>query len=694
MRILVAMDKFKGSLTAAGACRAVVRGLIRVFPAAVTGECAIADGGEGTTDAVVAAGGGEMVSLETTDAQGRAITAEYGLVRQVQRGGVDVTAVMEMSATAGLVQVSDLPLNPKAAGTRGTGEMIRDALARGVSRIIIGIGGSATNDGGIGMAQALGFVFKDASGQPVENLPAEFERVETIESAPAPRCEVLVACDVRNPLLGDTGATRVYGPQKGVRDFDFFEARLKKLADLVKRDLGIDCRDQPGAGAAGGLGFGLMSFCGGKLVPGFELICSTIGLEAQIASSDLVITGEGKLDGQTLHGKGPVGVAEMARRAGKRVIGIAGVIEESKGLSCAFDLLLQTKPDGMSVAEAMEAGARLVEEKVVASAERIREAARNQPDKTKTMSKRVVLLFAGQGAQKAGMGRDLAEAFPCAKVLVGQADRVLGFPLSQIMFEGPIEELTKTSRCQPALFVHGLAVLAALRDRLPSLDIAACAGLSLGEFTAHAAAGTFDFETGLRLVHQRGTFMEEACEQTRGSMAAMIGGEESAVRELAAECDVDVANFNAPGQIVLSGSVDGIKAAVAGAKAKGIMKAVELAVAGAYHSRLMKSAQDKLAAVLQDTAIQVPRVPVVSNFEADVVTSDIVIRNTLERQVTGSVRWTESMKLLISQGHDLFLELGPGGVLAGLMKRIDKTVKIITIEDVPGLERAVAELQS
>ena len=309
------------------------------------------------------------------------------------------------------------------------------------------------------------------------------------------------------------------------------------------------------------------------------------------------------------------------------------------------------------------------------------------------MSRKVVLLFAGQGAQKVGMGKDLADAFPSVRTLIDRADSVLGFPLSQVMFEGPIEELTKTSRCQPALFVHGLAVLTALRERLPSLDIAACAGLSLGEFTAHAAAGTFDFETGLRLVHQRGTFMEEACEQTRGSMAAMIGGDEGAVRELANECGVDVANFNAPGQIVLSGSVEGIKAAVAGAKAKGIMKAVELTVAGAYHSRLMKSAQDKLAAVLTETVIQMPRVPVVSNFEADVVTSDSVIRNTLERQVTGSVRWSESMKLLISQGHNLFLELGPGGVLAGLMKRTDKTAKVITIEDVAGLEKALTEIQ-
>lgn len=308
------------------------------------------------------------------------------------------------------------------------------------------------------------------------------------------------------------------------------------------------------------------------------------------------------------------------------------------------------------------------------------------------MSKKVVLLFSGQGAQKVGMGRDLAEAYPQVKAKLDRADEVLGFKLTEAMFEGPIEELTRTSRCQPALYAHGLAVLEALKERVPGLEVAACAGLSLGEFTAHAAAGTFDFETGLKLVFQRGTFMEEACEERKGSMAALIGGEETAVRELAAESGVDVANLNAPGQIVLSGSVEGIQKAVAGAKDKGIRKAVELTVAGAYHSRLMKSAQDKLAAVLKDTDIQMPAVPVVSNFEADVVTSEVVIKNTLERQVTGSVRWSESMQLLLKEGHDLFLELGPGGVLAGLMGRIQKGVKVLSIDDMASLDKAVAEL--
>ncbi len=309
------------------------------------------------------------------------------------------------------------------------------------------------------------------------------------------------------------------------------------------------------------------------------------------------------------------------------------------------------------------------------------------------MSKSVVLLFAGQGAQKVGMGKDLAEAYPSVRALFEKADAAIsGYSLSQVMFEGPMEDLTKTSRCQPALYAHGLALLEVLKERVPSLKIAATAGLSLGEFTAHAAAGTFDFATGLDLVFQRGSFMEEACEQTRGAMVAMLGGEESAIRDLAAECDVDVANLNAPGQIVLSGSVEGIEAAAAKAKDKGIKRAIPLPVAGAYHSRLMKSAQDKLATALAAATIQEPAVPVVCNFEARVVNAPAEIRSTLTSQVTGSVRWVESMQALRAQGHDLFIELGPDATLAGLMGKIDKSAKVISIKDVASFEAAVAEL--
>ncbi len=306
---------------------------------------------------------------------------------------------------------------------------------------------------------------------------------------------------------------------------------------------------------------------------------------------------------------------------------------------------------------------------------------------------KAVLLFAGQGAQKVGMGKDLADAYPAVRALFDQADAALGYSLTQVMFEGPMEELTKTSRCQPALYAHGLAILEVLKSKVPALEIAATAGLSLGEFTAHAAAGTFDFATGLNLVFQRGSFMEEACENTKGAMLALLGGEESAIRELAAECDVDVANLNAPGQIVLSGSAVGITAAAAKAKDKGIKRAIPLPVAGAYHSRLMKSAQDKLAAMLANASIQSPRVPVVCNFEARPVSTPEEIRTTLTSQVTGSVRWVESMQHLIAAGHSLFIELGPDATLAGLMGKIDKSVKVISIKDSASLDAAVAQLQ-
>ncbi|CAN5341882.1 ACP S-malonyltransferase [soil metagenome] len=304
----------------------------------------------------------------------------------------------------------------------------------------------------------------------------------------------------------------------------------------------------------------------------------------------------------------------------------------------------------------------------------------------------VVLLFSGQGAQTVGMGKDLADASPAAKALWDRADAALGFPLSKVMFEGPIEELTRTSRCQPALFVHGMACLKVLSELLGGEPpVAAAAGLSLGEFTAHAAAGTFEFEVGLRLVQRRGELMEEACEETEGSMAAMIGGEEAAVRALAESCGVDVANLNAPGQIVLSGSRDGIAKAIAGAREAGIRMGKELQVAGAYHSRLMRSAQEKLTPELAKVPIGTPRFPVISNYRAESAKSAVEIRETLERQVTGSVRWSESMDLLLEQGHATFLELGPGGILAGLMGRIRKGTNVLPAGDLQGL-RATAEL--
>lgn len=290
------------------------------------------------------------------------------------------------------------------------------------------------------------------------------------------------------------------------------------------------------------------------------------------------------------------------------------------------------------------------------------------------------------------MGKDLAVAFPEAAEQFRKADEILGFSLTGAMWDGPQEELTRTSRCQPALYVHGLVCLELLKRRVPGLEIAGAAGLSLGEFTAHAAAGTFDFETGLELVAKRGRFMEEATDATEGSMAALIGGDEDAVRAVAAECDVDVANFNAPGQIVISGKKEGIAKALEIAKEHGIRIAKELDVAGAYHSRLMQSAQDKLAAELAEVELAAPSVPVICNFEARPVSDPADIRRTLEAQVTGSVRWAESMSAFLADGETQFLELGPGGVLAGLMKRIDRGASVLSVENVDSLNAAVEAL--
>jgi len=308
--------------------------------------------------------------------------------------------------------------------------------------------------------------------------------------------------------------------------------------------------------------------------------------------------------------------------------------------------------------------------------------------------KRIALLFAGQGAQAVGMGQDLAAKYPAAAQLFAQADEILGFALSKIAFAGPAEELTQTKYCQPALFVHGLATLAALRAEIGEFTVQATAGLSLGEFTAHAAAGTFDFETGLRLVAQRGLFMQEACEQTNGGMAAMIGADESTVRALASETDVDVANLNSPGQIVISGECSKIALAVSLAKEHGIRLAKTLNVAGAYHSRLMNSAFLKLGEELQRTALATPRYPVICNVDAAPVREEEEIRSALQDQVTGTVRWTETIEYLVDDEKcDLFLELGPGGVLAGLLNRTRKGTPCLSIGDVAGLEAAVAVLR-
>ncbi len=310
------------------------------------------------------------------------------------------------------------------------------------------------------------------------------------------------------------------------------------------------------------------------------------------------------------------------------------------------------------------------------------------------MTKKIALLFSGQGAQTPGMGRDLAECSEPARRIFEEADRILGYPLSRLAFEGPEDELTMTVNCQPALYVHGLACLAALREAVGDLPIQAAAGLSLGEFTAHASAGTFSFETGLRLVAKRARFMQEACDETSGGMAAMIGAEESAVRDLAAETDVDVANLNSPGQIVISGEASKVALAVSLASEHGIRRATMLKVAGAYHSRLMQSAYLKLGEELAATAFETPAMPVICNIDARPVKTAEEIRESLREQVTGTVRWVESLEYLLDEEHcDLFVELGPGGVLAGLLQRTRKGTPAVSIGDAKTLGAGVDKLK-
>ncbi|HEY1581563.1 MAG TPA: ACP S-malonyltransferase [Chthoniobacterales bacterium] len=310
------------------------------------------------------------------------------------------------------------------------------------------------------------------------------------------------------------------------------------------------------------------------------------------------------------------------------------------------------------------------------------------------MSRKIALLFAGQGAQSVGMGEDLAREFAEAADLFRRADEVLDRNLSEIAWHGPLEELTRTSNCQPALYVHGLACLSVLREVAGELPVAAAAGLSLGEWTAHAAAGTFNFDDGLRLVEQRGRFMEAACEATSGAMAAMIGGDEAAVRRLAAAADVDVANLNSPGQIVLSGERAKVESAVGLAKGYGIRRATLLNVAGAYHSRLMQNAYLQVGEALQNVSLQKPEFSVLSNVTGGQVESADEIRRTLQEQVTATVRWTDCMERMLEMGCDLFLELGPGGVLAGLLQRARKGTEVWSVSDVPSLQACVEKLRA
>jgi [acyl-carrier-protein] S-malonyltransferase len=307
---------------------------------------------------------------------------------------------------------------------------------------------------------------------------------------------------------------------------------------------------------------------------------------------------------------------------------------------------------------------------------------------------KTALLFAGQGAQVVGMGRDFAEQFPAARSWFERANRALGYDLASVCFNGPEAELLKTENAQPGIFLVSWVAFQLLKEQVPALAFEAAAGLSLGEFTALTAAGTFDFEDGLRLVRQRGRFMQQACEATHGGMAAIGGLDEAATRAVCDQAGVVLANLNCPSQLVISGETDKVFQACELARAAGARRALPLPVAGAYHSPLMASAQPKLAAELQLLKLRTPTVTVMSNVTAQPHENPETIQARLIEQVTASVRWEASMRYLMAHGFTRFVELGPGTALSGFIKRIDNSAQMLNLGDLASLSATVAALAS
>ena len=363
MKIVIAPDSYKGTNSALDVARALERGIRRVAPAVEAVIVPIADGGEGTVEAVVTAASGEVREVEVTGPLGERRRARYGLLS----GG---RAVIEMAAASGLPLVPEERRDPLVTTTRGTGELIKAALDQGCRELLIGIGGSATNDGGMGMAQALGVSFRDSAGRELGPGGAELERLARVDvSGLDPRIResrIVVACDVDNPLCGERGAAAVYGPQKGatpemVRRLD---AGLRHFAGVIKAGLGVDVIDVPGAGAAGGLGAGLMVFAGGKPTAGIHAILDIVRFDELLAGVDLVITGEGKLDAQTAYGKVPVGVARRVQPHGIPVIAVAGDI--GKGSQAVYGMgisaVVSTVDRAMPLSEALAESTRALED--------------------------------------------------------------------------------------------------------------------------------------------------------------------------------------------------------------------------------------------------------------------------------------------------------------------------------------------
>ncbi len=365
MKILIAPDKFKGALNARQVAENIAKGLRDALSDVEIEIVPMADGGEGTAEAICEARGGSWLKCEAHDPIGREIEARYAWIEDGK------LAVMEMSEAAGMRRLSENERDPVRATTFGVGEMVLDAANRGANEIIIGLGGSATNDGGWGMARALGFRFdheheheheKETDREGVTDL-VNLSGIEKPQDLRLPK--IIAAVDVRNPLLGKNGATRVFGPQKGATpdQIQQLELALVRLAEVVEQEFGFDYRDKPGAGAAGGLGFGLMSFCGATVRPGFDVVAEAVGLESKMKGVDLIITGEGSLDRQTLEGKTPAGVARMARKLGKKVFAIVGRFDGDRQVDELFDGVYQLARADMSEKEQMKHAGELLREK-------------------------------------------------------------------------------------------------------------------------------------------------------------------------------------------------------------------------------------------------------------------------------------------------------------------------------------------
>lgn len=363
MKVLIAPDSFKGSLTSVQVAGCIEKGILRVYPGAEVEKVPVADGGEGTVECIVAALGGTYRTVEVHGPLGEKVSARYGITGEG-------TAVIEMAEASGLTLVPEGKRNPMLATSFGFGELIRDALAQGCRKLILGIGGSATNDCGTGMAAALGVRFLDGDGNRVEGNGGSLYRIAGIHMEGLipgiGDAELIAASDVTNPLCGEKGASRVYGPQKGATPemVDILDGNLEYMAALIKRQLGVDIREVPGAGAAGGVGGGLLAFCGARLERGIEYILDLVEMDRRVQEADVVITGEGRMDGQTVFGKVPVGVAKRAKRYGKPVFAICGAIGEGmeEVYKHGIDAVVSTVAAPLTLEEAMGNGARNLED--------------------------------------------------------------------------------------------------------------------------------------------------------------------------------------------------------------------------------------------------------------------------------------------------------------------------------------------